>query len=115
MKIFNATRKTFVAENAKIADTFLSRMIGLLNRTSLNDQEALIITQCQSIHMVFMKFPIDVIFINRSNQVVGLVRGIKPFTFSSLFFKANAAIELPIKTIEKSQTQLGDSLQILSS
>lgn len=115
MKIFNTTRKTFIAENAKIADTFLSRMIGLLNRTSLNDQEALIITQCQSIHMVFMKFPIDVIFINRSNQVVGLVRRIKPFTFSSLFLKASAAIELPIKTIEKSQTQLGDSLQILSS
>jgi len=142
MKILNTTRKTLVANNAEIADTFFFRMMGLLNRKSLKPQEALIITQCQSIHMLFMKFPIDVIFIsshfttspaslptdedktskrgfemasNRSHQVVGLVKGIKPFCFSPLFFKANAAIELPVNVIETSQTQLGDSLHILSN
>ena len=113
MKIFNLTRKTIIAENAQIADTFLSRVIGLLNRGSLNPLEALVITGCRSIHMVFMKFPIDVIFVDGSNQVVGLVKEIKPFCFSPIFFKASKAIELPVQSIEKSQTQFGDSLQIL--
>ena len=113
MKIFNLTRKTLIAENAQIADTFSSRMIGLLNRESLGPEEALVITECQSIHMVFMKFPIDVIFVDGSNQVVGLVKEIKPFCFSPIFFKASKAIELPVQSIEKSQTQFGDSLQIL--
>ena len=113
MKIFNLTRKTLIAENAQIADTFSSRMIGLLNRESLGPEEALVITGCQSIHMVFMKFPIDVIFVDGSNQVVGLVKEIKPFCFSPIFFKASAAIELPVQSIEKSQTQFGDFLQTL--
>ena len=115
MKIINYTREIIIADNAKMADTFLSRMTGLLNRTSLEDREALIITQCQSIHMVFMKFAIDVIFIDSTDRVVGLVKEIQPFCFSPLFLKAAAAIELPICSIEKTQTQLGDQLQIFSN
>lgn len=112
LKITNLTRGTVIAGHAPIADTFFSRLIGLLNRSSLPEGEGLVITRCQSIHMLFMRFSIDAIFADKANAVVGLVRGLKPFRLSPFFGKAAFAVELPVQTIEKSQTRLGDTLQI---
>ena len=110
--IFNQTRKTVIASRAEMADTISSRMRGLLNRDSLNPGEALIITHCQSIHMLFMKFSIDAIFVDRSDKVVGLAAGIAPFCFSPIFWNASYVIELNVGTIEKSQTALEDRVEI---
>ncbi len=87
-------------------------MQGLLGRDSLPAQEALVITRCNSIHMFFMKFPLDVIFINKQGKVVGLCPRIAPFHLSPIFFSAQDAVELPAGSIDQSQTQLGDFLQI---
>ena len=87
-------------------------MVGLMNRKSISEQEALIITHCQSIHMVFMRFSMDVLFLDKKNYVVGLVEGIRPFQFSPLFFKASYAIELAEGVIAKSQTALGDEIEL---
>ena len=113
MKILNTTRKTTVADQTQVAVTLLSRMRGLLNRTSLKEGEGLVIPSCQQIHTVFMRFPIDVIFVDKTRKVVGLVRNIPPFGFSPIFWNASFAIELPVGTIEKSQTQLGDILEFI--
>ena len=110
MRIYNQTKKTIVAERAKLADTFIARMVGLLNRSALSLEEALVITHCQSIHMFFMGFPIDVIFVDKKNIVVGLVKNIKPFQLSPIFFKASCAIELAVGTIEQSKTLVGDQV-----
>ena len=75
-------------------------------------QEALIITRCQSIHMLFMRFAIDVIFADDDNKVVGLVENIKPFQWSPIFFKASYAIEGNVGMIKTTQTTLGDWIQI---
>ena len=115
MKILNLTRKTIVAEDAKIAASFCSRLVGLLNRTSLPQGEGLLLTRCRSIHMLFMRFPIDAIFVDKANTVVGLVRDLRPFGLSPFFGKAAFALEVPARTIEKSQTQMGDTLAISSS
>lgn len=112
LQILNSTRGSVVATDVEKADSFSARMKGLLNRESLSDGEALIITRCQSIHMLFMKFPIDVIFVNRENNVVGLVPDIKPFCLSLIFWNASYAVELNVGTIEKSGTRVGDRLEI---
>jgi uncharacterized protein len=112
LRVFNQTRQTLIAQSAIVADTFLSRMVGLLTRSSLPQGEALIITRCQSIHMFFMRFPIDVIFIDTEDRVVGLVPDIKPFHLSPLFFNASCAIELPAQTINLTKTELGDCLSL---
>ena len=100
-----------VADQAQIAVTLFSRMRGLLNRTSLKKGEGLVIVSCQQIHTVFMRFPIDVIFVDKTHKVVGLVRNIPPFGFSPIFWNASFAIELPTSAIEKAQTQSGDILE----
>jgi uncharacterized membrane protein (UPF0127 family) len=110
--IINTTKNTVIAQKGAIADTVFSRMIGLLNRGSLLKDEALIITCCQSIHMFFMRFAIDAIFVDKNNCVVGLVKGIKPFYLSPIFFKASYVIETPEGIIVQTETSLGDKIQI---
>jgi len=111
MRIINSSRHTVIAEEARVADTFFARLKGLLGRTCLLEGEALVITHCQSIHMFFMNFPIDVVFVDRQNRVVGLVRGIKPFCLSPVFLMANYAIELAEGSIEKSNINIGDLIE----
>lgn len=112
VRILNKSRATVVAGHAEIADTVGSRLIGLLTRKDLPCDHALIITQCRSIHMLFMRFAIDVIFADKEYRVVGLVRNIRPFRLSPYFWRAHYAIELPPGTIDASQTGIGDSLGV---
>ena len=110
MKITNLTQKNLLASNTRIAGSFFSRLVGLIGRKSLGASEALVITRCQSIHMFFMRFPIDVVFIDEKNRVVGLVKNIKPFQMSPVFWKADRAVELPQDTISRLNTKIGDNL-----
>ena len=112
MRVLNVTQNTLIADNARLADTFVSRLVGLLNRRSLAPQEALVITRCQSIHMLFMRFAIDVIFLDRNFVVVGLTPAIKPFRLSPLFLSSYYAVEAPVKTIASTRTRLGDQLKL---
>jgi uncharacterized membrane protein (UPF0127 family) len=113
VKILNQTRNTTLAERAKLADTVISRMVGLLDCHGLNAGDGLIITRCQQIHMFFMKFAIDAVFIDASSRVVGLVQEIRPWQVSPIFWKANRVIELPTGTILATETSVNDLLQIL--
>jgi uncharacterized membrane protein (UPF0127 family) len=108
----NLTRNTIIASRCRTAQTSWQRMKGLLGAKDLPSGEALIITQCRSIHMFFMNFSIDVIFCDRQNKVVGLCLGIKPFCLSPIFFKASYAIELPSGSIAATKTQLGDQIEL---
>ena len=110
MKVVNLTQNTVLSEQAHIAVHFFSRLKGLLGRDSLASNEALIITRSQSIHMFFMKFAIDTVFIDKNKIVVGLVEKIKPFQMSPIFFKAQDVIEVPAGKIRETKTQLGDTI-----
>ena len=112
MTIRNLTRKTMIADAVTCADTPFKRMAGLLGRKAFNAGEALVITPCQSVHMFFMKFSMDVIFVDRRGVVAGLCPCIQPFCLSPFFLKARSAIEVPAGTIGSSQTQIGDTIQI---
>ena len=115
MPIINTTQATTLASYVEIADNPEKRMKGLLGRHSLSEGYALVITRCNSIHMLFMKFSIDVVFLDKKNRVVGLVPNIKPFQFSPIFWKASCALELPVGVIELTKTQIGDQITVTSS
>lgn len=75
----------------------------------------MIITRCNSIHMFFMRFSIDVIFTDRNYKVVGLCKNIQPFQLSPIFLNSFFAIETPTGTIQSTDTALGDQLIIQPS
>ena len=62
--------------------------------------------------MLFMRFPIDVIFVDKNDRVVGLVAHIKPFRLSPIFFQSQYAIEVSEGVIEQTKTAVGDQIEI---
>jgi uncharacterized membrane protein (UPF0127 family) len=108
----NKTRNIVLSAQAELADTFFSRMQGLLGRNVFSKGQALVITQCNSIHMFFMKFPIDAMFLDAKDRVVGAVKNIQPFQLSPIFWTAVRVVELPAGTLTRTATSLGDSIEI---
>lgn len=108
MKIVNVSKNSILADEACIADSFLSRLKGLLGRTEFKPGEGLIIKPCDSIHTFFMHFPIDVVFIDKQNKIIKIYPLLKPWRLSSLFFSAVSCIELPSGILTKTNTQEGD-------
>ena len=72
-----------VCTRCEIADTPLTRMRGLLGRSGLGDGEGMLFTKTGSIHMFFMRFPIDAIFCDRELRVLKVVRGLRPWRMAS--------------------------------
>lgn len=92
-RVINQDNGVILADNLKIARTMKSRCIGLLNRNSLNHGEALLIEPCSSIHTFFMRFSIDVIFLDMDGKVIKIVRGLKPWRLAGCLFGAHMVIE----------------------
>lgn len=64
--------------NVRRADSFLTRLVGLLSRRSLGDEEGLIIVPCASVHTFWMRFSIDLVFLDRQHRVLGISENVKP-------------------------------------
>ena len=77
----------------EIADTFLSRAVGLLGRKTLPPGHGLLIRPCASIHTAFMRFPIDVAFLDRQGRVVKVIRNLPPWRMASGGRSACAVLE----------------------
>ena len=112
MRVINISKNTLLADNAQIANTFLKRFIGLLNRKSLNKGEALILSPSNSIHSLFMRFAIDVIFLDKTGKAIGILPSFKPFRISPIYFNARTVIELSENTLQLTMTQPGDIIKI---
>jgi len=112
MIVKNLTKNVVLSDQAELADTVLSRMRGLLGRTAFSHGQALVITHCNSIHMFFMKFAIDAMFLDSKDRVVGVVKNIQPFQLSPIFLTAIRVVELPSGTLDRVVTSLGDSIEI---
>ena len=111
MPRFRLERGPVVCEQGVVAATSWSRSKGLLGRRGLGEQEGLWIQPTSSIHMWFMRFPIDVIWAAEDGRVLKLVVNIKPWRMS--FCRgAKVALELPVGAIARSGIEVGDYLVI---
>lgn len=101
-----------LADRAELATGFFARLRGLLGRSGLEDGEGLILRPCNSVHMFFMQFPIDVVFLDRRGKVVGLAWYLLPGSVSRIYPRACQAVELPAGTLGRTGTQVGDVVEI---
>jgi uncharacterized protein len=108
---FRLERGPIVCEQGVVAASSWSRSKGLLGRSGLGEQEGLWIQPTSSIHMWFMRFPIDVIWAADDGRVIKLVVNIKPWRMS-ICRGAKVALELPVGAIARSGVQVGDHLVI---
>ena len=126
VKLFNLTKNRVVVENLTIAKSYRERTKGLLGRTSIDETEGMLIKNCNWIHMFFMKFPIDVIFLRTQitqitqtdyadktiYKVVKITENIKPWRLSSPIFHANSVLEIKTET-SKNIISVGDELKVM--
>jgi uncharacterized protein len=108
--IENETKGTRLGDKIKIADSSLRRVVGLLGTPNLAPHSGLLIFPTQGVHTFFMKYPIDIVFINRRRQVIGTRSGLKPYRLSPIMWSAECVLELPEGVIEQSRTEVGDQL-----
>jgi hypothetical protein len=85
-------------------------MVGLLGRERLEQDEALIIPGCCSIHTFGMKFAIDVVFTDKAFGVRSLHMNIRPGRMTPIFWGCWYAVELSSGAIERSGLELEDRL-----
>ena len=95
-------------ERATIAVSYWSRFWGLMGRRTLGEEEGLLIEPCSSIHTMFMRFAIDVIFLDKEHRVVK-VATVPPFR-AALGRGSHAVLEVPAGTAERNGLEVGDAL-----
>lgn len=111
MKITHLKTKKVLGENIKEASSFYARLKGLMFIDQMQDMDGLMLDPCRSIHNCFVRFPIDVIFINKKNEVVKVIKNFKPWRFSWIYFNAQKTLELPAGTLGD-DINPGDKLEI---
>jgi uncharacterized membrane protein (UPF0127 family) len=93
--VLKRTGGEVVCSHCELADTPLKRMRGLLGRSGLEPGEGMLFRPAGSIHMMFMRFPIDVLFCDRDLVVVGIEHDLKPWKTAKRK-GAKAVVELPV-------------------
>ena len=113
MKILvrNQTRQTVLADAAEIADSSAKRRTGLLKHDRLAPGEGLWIVPCESVHTFFMKFPIDLVYLDKRRRVRKVRRAVPPWRLS-LCLSAHSVLELPAGRAAETGTAVGDGLSV---
>jgi uncharacterized membrane protein (UPF0127 family) len=114
MRVLNVTRQTCLATRMEVADSGPKRNKGLLGRDSLAPGEGLWIVPCEAVHTFAMRFPIDLVYLDRNRRIKKLRHAVPPWRLSGCL-TAHSIIELPPGTISSTQTQRGDTLEFSDS
>ena len=121
VRLVNRTRHATLCENCSLADTFWTRVRGLQYRAPLEENEGLFITNCPSVHMIGVRFPIDVIFLTLDNRVTDWVENLpggfhfyvakaRPNGANQTVGKPASAVELPGGSIARLTLEIGDEI-----
>lgn len=110
----NVTRGTVLASRLEVAGTGGTRRKGLLGRNSLEPGEGLWIAPCESVHTFFMRFAIDLVYLDRKHRVRKVRHSVGPWRISACL-TAHSVLELPAGSVRATQTKLGDIVEIGSA
>jgi uncharacterized membrane protein (UPF0127 family) len=111
MVLVNATKKTVLSNRCHFANTVLKRMVGLLNRRKFAEGEGLLLDRCYGVHTFGMRFPIDVLFLDKDLRVIRAVKALPPYR-TCVVRKAVYVLELPVGALQTTRTEESDQIQI---
>ncbi|MFO8053379.1 MAG: DUF192 domain-containing protein [Candidatus Omnitrophota bacterium] len=112
-KIINKTKDIEIVRSAEVASGFFQRLLGLMFRSSMGKNQALVFYQAPSIHTFFMNFSLDLLFLDRQMVVKRIVNSLPPWRVA--FCKgAYVTIELPAGKAKQNNISLGDKIELLT-
>jgi len=114
LRAVNSTRGTVIGESIRIAESGLTRIVGLLGERDLQPGDGLLIVPSQGVHTVGMLFAIDIVILDGEWNVIAVRRKLRPFRITRVFWKAAAVLELRSGTVDSSRTVVGDALEFSS-
>ena len=111
MRLMNERTRKPVADDVELADTRKARRRGLLGRDGLESNAALMLVPCAAIHTAFMRFSIDLVFIDGDGYAVRTASRVQPWRVA-MALRARAVIELPAGHLDACQVEIGDRLYL---
>jgi uncharacterized membrane protein (UPF0127 family) len=111
MKAVNLRSKKEIAGNVAVATRMFERMKGLLGQSAMVAGDGLLIKPCNSVHTFGMKFPIDVVFLNRNNVIIAVRKNLAQNRLTQIYLKAASVLELPAGCLDATSTNVGDEIQ----
>jgi uncharacterized membrane protein (UPF0127 family) len=112
VSVENVTRRTIVGDRIRVASSSVDRTVGLLRTPEVKPGEGLWIERSPSIHMFFMRYPIDAVFVSAKGRVTKVVANLKPWRVVWWARGARDCLELRARAAAESGTQVGDELRI---
>jgi len=111
---FNRTRGAYLATELCIAGTHWSRLRGLMWRKAMSFRagQGLWMLPSRGVHTFAMRFPIDIVYLDRENVVVHMEQNLKPWRLAPVRMRAASVLELPCDTLHSTGTALGDEIEI---
>ena len=106
----NPARGSTLGTRIALADRWWLRLRGLLGRSGLEPGEGLILRPCRAVHMAWMSFALDVVFLDQHGSVVASYPGLPPGGRTRWHAAARDALELPAGTLAATGTQNGDTI-----
>lgn len=110
VRVINPAREAVVGERVSVAQSMWARGRGLMWRAALEPGTGLLIDPCSSIHSMWMRFPIDVLYMSADDTVLRVAEAMPPWRIGPLLTGSRYVIELPVGTIAGTGTQPGDRL-----
>lgn len=116
LRALNQTRITVLCEQLEEAGGMAGKSRGLLGRDGLDAEAGMLfeagrLEPFMCMHMLFMRFAIDIVFLDRDDTVVRINHNLRPWRISSIVWGARKALELPAGIALRSQTQVGDQIK----
>lgn len=99
-----------IVSKVKIADSFILKLVGLLGRENIDENEGLLLMRCSSIHCFFMKVTIDVVYLSKDMEVL-YIETVKPWKIGK--FVKNAYNILELKEFRAKEIAVGDILNLI--
>ena len=112
VEVRNETRGTVLGRAIDVANTSATRRVGLLKHRGLEPDHGLWIVPCESVHTFFMKFAIDLVYVDRRRKVRKVRHAVRPWRMSGCLF-AHSVLELPAGSVAGTGTQPGDQLLVV--
>jgi uncharacterized protein len=101
-----------LSSNVKEAKNFVDRAIGLMFKPPMIKYDSLLIRPCRSIHTCFMLYSLDIVFLDDNFKIVKIIRNIKPWRMSLLYWRASQALELKAGSVDP-MIKEGDQLEVV--
>jgi uncharacterized membrane protein (UPF0127 family) len=113
VSVWNQSKATAIGDRIAVADSSLTRFLGLMGQRSLEAGGGLWITPSSGIHTCWMRISIDVVALDRSLRVLQVSPAVRPWRISGLSLKTHSVLELPVGQILACRIEVDDRLEVV--